>query len=111
MGATRVLIADDEPLARQRLRTLAAREADVVVVGECATGRAATEILRRQAADIAFLDVQMPDGDGFDVIREVGADRMPAARPRGWPSCAWTTSTTPRPAATTCACIAAASAT
>jgi len=78
MAATRVLIADDEPLARQRLRTLAAREADVVVVGECATGRAAAEMLRQHPADVAFLDVQMPDGDGFDVIREVGADRMPA---------------------------------
>jgi two-component system LytT family response regulator len=78
MGSTRVLIADDEPLARQRLRTLAAKEADVVIVGECATGRAAAEMLRQRATDIAFLDVQMPDGDGFDVIREVGAERMPA---------------------------------
>jgi two-component system LytT family response regulator len=78
MAATRVLIADDEPLARQRLRTLAAKEADVVIVGECATGRAAAEMLRQKPADVAFLDVQMPDGDGFDVIREVGADRMPA---------------------------------
>jgi len=78
MGATRVLIADDEPLARQRLRTLAAKETGVVVVGECATGRAAAAMLRQRPADVAFLDVQMPDGDGFDVIREVGVDRMPA---------------------------------
>ena len=78
MGATRVLIADDEPLARQRLRTLAAKEADVVIVGECATGRAAAAMLRERLADVAFLDVQMPDGDGFDVIREVGVERMPA---------------------------------
>jgi len=78
MGATRVLIADDEPLARQRLRTLASKEAGVVIVGECATGRAAAAILRQRPADVAFLDVQMPDGDGFDVIREVGVERMPA---------------------------------
>ncbi|HEU0105170.1 MAG TPA: response regulator, partial [Vicinamibacteria bacterium] len=78
MGATRVLIADDEPLARQRLRTLASKEAGVVIVGECATGRAAAAILRQRPADVAFLDVQMPDGDGFDVIREVGMERMPA---------------------------------
>jgi two-component system, LytTR family, response regulator len=78
MGVLRVLIADDEPLARQRMRTLAVREPEVEVVGECATGRAAAEALRARAADVAFLDVEMPDGDGFDVIREVGPARMPA---------------------------------
>jgi two-component system LytT family response regulator len=78
MAALRVLIADDEPLARQRLRTLASSEPDVVVVGECASGRAAAEVLRTRAADVVFLDVEMPEGDGFDVIHEVGPERMPA---------------------------------
>ena len=77
MSPLRVLIADDEPLARQRLRTLAAEEPNVRVVGECATGRAAVDGLRAQEADVAFLDVQMPEGNAFDVIREVGPDRMP----------------------------------
>lgn len=64
----RVLIVDDEPLARERLRTLLAAEPDVETVGECADGPSAIAAIRQLAPDLVFLDVQMPGVDGFGVI-------------------------------------------
>jgi two-component system, LytTR family, response regulator len=72
----RVMVVDDERLARQRLRRLL-REEGVDVVAECADGREAVAALREHAPDLVFLDVQMPELDGFGVLAEVGADRMP----------------------------------
>ena len=72
-----VLIVDDEPLARERLRTLLSAEPDVELTDECADGEAAVEAIRRSAPDLVFLDVQMPGAGGFDVIRAVGPERMP----------------------------------
>jgi two-component system LytT family response regulator len=74
---TRVLIADDEPLARERLRMLLDTEAWIEVVGEAQDGAAAVEAIERLKPDLVFLDVQMPGSTGFDVIQAVGADRMP----------------------------------
>jgi two-component system LytT family response regulator len=76
-GAIRVLVADDEPPARRGLRALLARQPDVHVVGEARSGREAIEAIGALRPDLVFLDVQMPDGDGFDVVRAVGAERMP----------------------------------
>jgi two-component system LytT family response regulator len=73
----KVLIVDDEPLARERLRELLAAEPDVELAGECGDGEAAVRAIRESAPDLVFLDVQMPGGGGFDVIREVGPERMP----------------------------------
>jgi two-component system LytT family response regulator len=73
----RVLIVDDERMARKRLRTLLAREADIEVIGECATGRSAVEAIRTQSPHLVFLDVQMPEMDGFAVVRELGVDAAP----------------------------------
>lgn len=73
----RVLIADDEPLARERLRTLLAAEDWLELVAECPDGRQAIEDIARLKPDLAFLDVQMPGATGFDVIAGVGAARMP----------------------------------
>jgi two-component system, LytTR family, response regulator len=73
----RVLIVDDEPLARRGIRQLLAHEPDVVVVGECRDGRAALAALDTLSPDLVFLDVQMPEMDAFAVIRERGVDRMP----------------------------------
>jgi two-component system LytT family response regulator len=73
----RALIVDDEPLARRGVRQLLAREPDVTIVGECRNGREAVEALRTHAPDLVFLDIQMPDLDGFEVIREYGVERMP----------------------------------
>ena len=73
----RVLVVDDEPPARRLVRTLLAVEPDVEVVGEAGSGGDAVRAIEELSPDLVFLDVQMPDGDGFDVVREVGAERMP----------------------------------
>jgi two-component system LytT family response regulator len=73
----RVLIADDEPLARERLRTLLAHEDWLEVMGECQNVPDAAAAITRLKPDLVFLDVQMPGGTGFDVIEIVGAARMP----------------------------------
>ena len=77
MTVIRVVIVDDEPLARERLRTLLAGEARVEVVGECAGGAQAVADITRLRPDVVFLDVQMPDVDGFDVVAQLG-DECPA---------------------------------
>ena len=68
------LIVDDEPVARRRIRRLLAREPDVEVVEECADGATAAEAIRRRRPDLIFLDVQMPEMNGFDVLRAVGPE-------------------------------------
>jgi two-component system LytT family response regulator len=78
MNSIRALIVDDEPLARRRLRDLLVRDPEVVVAGECADGFEAVEAVRLAPPDVLFLDVQMPEKDGFDVVREVGVDAVPA---------------------------------
>jgi two-component system LytT family response regulator len=74
----RVLVADDEPLVRRRLVRLLRAESGLEVVAECKGGRSAVEQIRALAPDLVFLDIQMPDLDGFGVIAEVGVDAMPA---------------------------------
>jgi two-component system LytT family response regulator len=74
----RVLIVDDEPLARQRLRDLLEREAGVEVVAEIGNGREAVEAIGEHEPDLVFLDVQMPGLSGIEVAAEVGPERMPA---------------------------------
>src|SRR5215475_9814701 len=75
--SVRVLIVDDEPLARRRLRTLLANDPEVAVVGECGDGPAAVAAIRDEAPDLVFLDVQMPALDGLGVVAAVGPERMP----------------------------------
>jgi two-component system LytT family response regulator len=72
-----VLIAEDEPVPRRRLARLLGQEPDVHVVAQCAGGREAVQRIREESPDVVFLDVQMPDLDGFRVIEEIGVDRMP----------------------------------
>jgi len=72
------LLVDDEPLAREGLRMLLANDADVSVIHEAKNGREAVEAIRTTRPDLVFLDVQMPEMDGFAVVQEVGAERMPA---------------------------------
>jgi two-component system LytT family response regulator len=74
----RVLIVDDEPLARQSIRRHLQRHADVDVIGECGDGGAAVLAILAERPDLVFLDVQMPEIDGFQVIERVGAARMPS---------------------------------
>jgi two-component system LytT family response regulator len=73
----RVLLVDDEPLARTLLRVLLARDSSVEVVGECSGAEAVAETLRTRP-QIVFLDVQMPDMDGFEVLERLGRARPPA---------------------------------
>ena len=76
-GSLRVLIVDDEPLARQRLEDLLATQQGVEVAGTADSGPAAVEAIRTLAPDLVFLDVQMPGFSGVEVVRAVGAERMP----------------------------------
>ena len=73
----RVLIVDDEPLARQRIEDLLAAEDRVEIVASVDNGEAAVDAVRRLNPDLVFLDVQMPGKTGLDVVREIGADDMP----------------------------------
>jgi two-component system LytT family response regulator len=73
----RVVVADDEPLARQRIRRLLRKEPEVKVAAECADGAAAVAAILREAPDLLFLDVQMPELDGFGVLRSLPAERVP----------------------------------
>ena len=73
----RALIADDEPLARERLRFLLAGQDEVEVGGECRNGREVIAALRESRFDVLFLDIQMPGKDGFEVIEQIGSVHMP----------------------------------
>jgi two-component system LytT family response regulator len=74
----RTLIADDEVLARERLRNLLEAEPDIEIVGEFGNGRDAVVAIEELQPDLVFLDVQMPVLDGLDVVSTIGADHMPA---------------------------------
>jgi chemotaxis response regulator CheB len=77
MREIRALIVDDEPLARRGIRQLLERHPDIVVAGEANDGREAVRAMREERPDIVFLDVQMPELDGFGVLREIGAANAP----------------------------------
>ncbi|HTD60671.1 MAG TPA: LytTR family DNA-binding domain-containing protein [Gemmatimonadaceae bacterium] len=74
----KVVVVDDEPIAREGLRALLAADRDVEVVAECGDGASAVETIRWTRPDIVFLDVQMPDVDGFDVLRALAGEPLPA---------------------------------
>ncbi len=78
MGKIRTLIVDDEPLARRGLRAHLAGERDVEVVAECGDGREAVRLIRELEPDLVFLDVQMPELDGFGVLEQAAAGRLPS---------------------------------
>lgn len=73
----RVLVVDDEPLAREGLKRLLGRESQVETVLEARNGREAIACIREQKPDLALLDVQMPRTDGFAVVNTIGAELMP----------------------------------
>ncbi|CAN5818918.1 LytTR family DNA-binding domain-containing protein [soil metagenome] len=73
----RVIVVDDEPLARDRLRRFLSGDAQVEIVAECADGPAAVEAVRKYQPDLLLLDVQMPGMDGFEVLRELGRQAPP----------------------------------
>jgi two-component system LytT family response regulator len=73
----RVLIVDDEALARQRVRRLLQNETDVEIVGEAESGTEAVTMIRERQPDLVCLDVQMPGLDGFGVLREIEGGKVP----------------------------------
>lgn len=74
----RVLIVDDEPPARRNLAMLLQDDADIEIIGECGSGKEAIATTRRLHPDLVFLDVQMPESDGFDVVEMLGRELPPA---------------------------------
>ena len=78
MSKIRTMVIDDEPVARERIVGLLQQEQDIELVGECADGQQAVNAIQQQTPDLVFLDVQMPAVDGFNVIQQVGPERMPA---------------------------------
>jgi two-component system LytT family response regulator len=73
----RALIADDEPLARERLRFLLSHDAEIEITAECRNGREVLAALKDAKADVLFLDIQMPGLAGFDVIDKIGPAHLP----------------------------------
>jgi two-component system LytT family response regulator len=73
----KALIADDEPLARERLRFLLSGQEEVEVAGECRNGKEVIAALKKSRFDVLFLDIQMPARNGFEVIEQIGPAHMP----------------------------------
>ena len=74
----RALIVDDEALARKALVRLLKNEAGISVIGQCGDGESAVAAITRTRPDLVFLDVQMPEMDGFRVVETIGVEQMPA---------------------------------
>ena len=73
----KALIADDEPLARERLSFLLSGQEEVEVAGECRNGKEVIAALKKSRFDVLFLDIQMPGRSGFEVIEQIGPAQMP----------------------------------
>jgi two-component system LytT family response regulator len=73
----RTLIVDDEQLARERLLSLLEGDPDIEIIGECNSGKEAIAAIRTESPDLVFLDVQMPEGDGFEVLESIDFHTMP----------------------------------
>ncbi len=73
----RALVVDDESLAREALLVMLKDDPEMEVIGECRNGKEAVTAIRQQSPDVVFLDIQMPEMDGFQVVEEIGAKRMP----------------------------------
>src|SRR5436189_3454891 len=73
----RALIADDETLARKFIRRMLKDDRDFEIAGECASGKETVAMIRKESPDVVFLDVQMPEMDGFAVLESIGIERLP----------------------------------
>lgn len=74
----RAVIVDDEPLARRRIGNLLEKAEDVELIAECANGKEAIQAIEESPPDLLFLDIQMPELDGFDVLQAIGVGHVPA---------------------------------
>jgi two-component system LytT family response regulator len=77
-GKIKTLIVDDEPLARRNLRVLLERDPQIEILDECRNGREAVKAINTLSPDLIFLDIQMPEMDGFDVLAHVGPEHIQA---------------------------------
>lgn len=77
MTAIRTLIIDDEPLARDGIRLLLTADKQFEIIGECANGREAVSAIKKLHPDLVFLDVQMPELDGFGVLKAIREEKLP----------------------------------
>ena len=77
MEKIRTLIVDDEPLAREGIGQLLIEQKDIEVIGEAKDGIHAVELIEEKKPDLVFLDIQMPELDGFGVVKKIGAEKMP----------------------------------
>src|SRR5688572_17974322 len=73
----RTVIVDDEDLARERLCSLLAKEKEIEVIGEASDGKSAVALIDSEKPDLVFLDVQMPELDGFEVLQNLSKEHMP----------------------------------
>ena len=73
----KILIVDDEPLARKKIRYFLKKEENIEIVTDARNGIEAVKLIKEELPDIIFLDVQMPELDGFGVIERIGVDKMP----------------------------------
>lgn len=73
----KTLIVDDEPLARERVKRFLRDEHDIEIIGECSNGKEAIVSIKEKKPDLVFLDIQMPEKNGFDVIRSLGTKNLP----------------------------------
>jgi two-component system LytT family response regulator len=73
----RALVVDDEPLARRTIRRFVGKNTGVEIIGECGDGESAVRAIQDSKPDLVFLDIQMPEMDGFQVLSKIGADQMP----------------------------------
>jgi len=77
MTKIRTLICDDEPLARERIKRYLGSEPDIETVGECSNGQEAVAAIAELSPDLLFLDIQMPELDGFGVLKAIGPEKIP----------------------------------
>jgi len=73
----RVLIVDDEPLARDKIRLWLEKQRDIEILEECADGESAVKAIQQTAPDLVFLDIQMPELDGFGVLNALEPEMIP----------------------------------
>jgi two-component system LytT family response regulator len=78
MKMIKAIIVDDEPIARRNLEALLKDDPDIEVVGLCSTGADAVKLIRKNPPDLLFLDIQMPETDGFAVLKKINASCIPA---------------------------------
>ena len=77
MNPIRAIVVDDEPLARKTIKLLLSRDHDISIVGDCRNGAEAVKQITTRKPDIVFLDMQMPDMSGFEVVQSIGVEQMP----------------------------------